>query len=373
MDHKITSVQTIVTNLVTNINQNIVDRPDAIEILEAIELITRMPAELKKLIDAASFFATHHDIHDGCPNGVKGGCDECYSGDTEFEYREDLSNASKSLFKHLKNREDEDESEDDGEDGSEDESDDMSEDENQNNKERCEDKNESDEVLAVISVEGKPNTYIDYNNRFIIYQNPNGKTLNVSLVSTGDGPYDMRYLTEEECEKARKLKLNVVMLPLPKPDDEDEDRNDKGGEYVKLSDNLREFLTDDFPDFVTVQEGISDRSTLSLLMAIYIKINTNDMLWTNGYKASYKATPRMYEYFDETFKVLKETGFNPKDFQWNDIAHIIDFNVSNVKPESRIRKLFVGEYEAANNLLKDIKEVKRNRRGQPMETRPDWL
>ena len=100
-------------NVMYNIEKNIIGRHDSNEILEALELITRMPSEFKKLIDAASFFVTHHDIHDGCPNGVAGGCDDCYSGDTEFENREDLSNAAKSLFSHLKRDDDSDGEEDD--------------------------------------------------------------------------------------------------------------------------------------------------------------------------------------------------------------------------------------------------------------------
>ncbi len=88
-----------IEKIIENIENNILERSEADEVLRALELVTRMPVTFKRMVDAGLFFATHHDIHDGCPTGNQ--CDDCYSGDTEFEHKCDLSDAAVSLFKHM--------------------------------------------------------------------------------------------------------------------------------------------------------------------------------------------------------------------------------------------------------------------------------
>ena len=102
-----------IEKILSNIQENITGRKGEEEIMNALELLTRMPISFKKMVDAGKFFATHHSIYAGCPNGVVGGCDECYSGDTEYEYNDRMATAAVKIFKNLKIFEDDDS---DGED-----------------------------------------------------------------------------------------------------------------------------------------------------------------------------------------------------------------------------------------------------------------
>lgn len=104
-----------IEKILSNIQENIAGRKGEEEIMNALELLTRMPVSLEKMVNAGKFFATHHSIYDGCPNEMTGGCDECYSGDTEFEHSHSLSTAAAKIFKNLRTLDDDDsDGEDDG-------------------------------------------------------------------------------------------------------------------------------------------------------------------------------------------------------------------------------------------------------------------
>lgn len=96
-----------IQRIVKNIENNIQGRYKADKVLQALELITRMPRTFGRLVDAGSFFATHHH-YDECE-----GCDDCYSGDTEFEHTDTLARAARALFSQTVNEDGED---DDSED-----------------------------------------------------------------------------------------------------------------------------------------------------------------------------------------------------------------------------------------------------------------
>ena len=111
-----------IEKIIENIENNIQDRSGADEVLRALELVTRMPVTFKKMVDAGLFFATRHDIHDGCPTGDQ--CDDCYSGDTEFEQKCYLTEAAVTLFRHMAALDHDDRSDsEEGSDSDEEESD----------------------------------------------------------------------------------------------------------------------------------------------------------------------------------------------------------------------------------------------------------
>lgn len=67
-------------------------------------VISRNPKLIRDLISIGKFTATKHSIH--AMNATRGQphheCDDCYSGDTEFEHDEELRQLSKSLGKAYK-------------------------------------------------------------------------------------------------------------------------------------------------------------------------------------------------------------------------------------------------------------------------------
>lgn len=73
-------------------------------VLDALEIITSNEKNInlfKDLIESSLFFTTNHDCHDCKKCEEIGGCDDCYSGDTEFEYTEKIKNKAKELFKNM--------------------------------------------------------------------------------------------------------------------------------------------------------------------------------------------------------------------------------------------------------------------------------
>lgn len=88
-----------IQKIIENIEKNVEGRIGAAEVLEALELATRMPVTFLRMVQAGKFFATHHDYHD--PPHEEGCCDDCYSGDTEFEQKCVLTNTSVALFQNM--------------------------------------------------------------------------------------------------------------------------------------------------------------------------------------------------------------------------------------------------------------------------------
>ena len=90
-----------------------------------IETLQNDEKLMQKLVDILKFEKTKHSIHSKkrpCYKGDRGDqCDDCYSGDTEFEHKDDIQTFFKSLAKTIpfpyekEGEEDEgEESEDDG-------------------------------------------------------------------------------------------------------------------------------------------------------------------------------------------------------------------------------------------------------------------
>ncbi len=102
--------------IIENIENNIHGRHEADKVMLALEIITRMPNTFLKLVNAGSFFGDNH-YHDNCTedNDSRNCCDNCYSGDTEFENNSDLRIAAQTLFKHMVKLVDDDAEESDDE------------------------------------------------------------------------------------------------------------------------------------------------------------------------------------------------------------------------------------------------------------------
>ena len=73
-------------------------------VLEALEIITSNEKNIKlfqDLIESSLFFNVNHDCHNCKTCEEIGGCDDCYSGDTEFEYTEKIKDKATELFKNM--------------------------------------------------------------------------------------------------------------------------------------------------------------------------------------------------------------------------------------------------------------------------------
>lgn len=90
----------------------------------ALNFLKEHPDMLDTLIEFAMFETFRHDCHDEdrpCCKGYNmwGHCDDCYSGDTEFDHRESLKDFSKELCKSLHLSRNIDESDEEGVDDEE--------------------------------------------------------------------------------------------------------------------------------------------------------------------------------------------------------------------------------------------------------------
>ena len=90
-----------------------------------IETLQNDEKLMQKLVDILKFEKTKHSIHSKkrpCYKGDRGDqCDDCYSGDTECEHKDDIQNFFKSLAKTIPYENDEWE-EDEGEESEDQES-----------------------------------------------------------------------------------------------------------------------------------------------------------------------------------------------------------------------------------------------------------
>lgn len=72
----------------------------------------------QELVDVGSFFSTHHQCHDCLEDEY---CDNCYSGDTEFEETDKLSRIIKKIFTQMKVQNDNDSDAEEDNDAADDE------------------------------------------------------------------------------------------------------------------------------------------------------------------------------------------------------------------------------------------------------------
>lgn len=67
--------------------------------IEFLKIVINNPKLLLNLVEAGSFFSSHHDVR-SCQHGQ---CDDCYSGDTEHEQNEALISSCKNIFNLMPN------------------------------------------------------------------------------------------------------------------------------------------------------------------------------------------------------------------------------------------------------------------------------
>jgi high mobility group protein B1 len=84
-------------------NNDLDDTIDADIFLEhLVDIIKSDPEILSNIMKVGKFFATKHNIHDKIEEDPQHECDDCYSGDTEFEYNDCLNDFGKILGKTYK-------------------------------------------------------------------------------------------------------------------------------------------------------------------------------------------------------------------------------------------------------------------------------
>lgn len=93
------------------------------------EFFQENPKMTQSLIDLVTFEQTRHSIHKKnrpCYHSERGQCDDCFSGDTEYEHEEEVKKFFKSMFKAMAKsfpivEREEDEDDEDGDEDDEDE------------------------------------------------------------------------------------------------------------------------------------------------------------------------------------------------------------------------------------------------------------
>ena len=100
---EVISQKVIEDNIKSNIIENIKNVKSK-SVLKALKFITSNDQNIqlfKDLIRAALFFTVNHSVHDCKTCEEVGGCDDCYSGDTEFEYDLKIKDKARELFKFM--------------------------------------------------------------------------------------------------------------------------------------------------------------------------------------------------------------------------------------------------------------------------------